>query len=947
MPKRRRSTIHVLPKRRNSRQSIFEINREGSSADLDLPKAFLYNINSFQNECFIGELSNICSKCKAVRFPNELPSICCSNGKINLQPFPDPPPELKALISGSSDTSDHFLENIRLYNNCFQLTSMGYTNATLNGWNPQFRVQGQVYHRIGSLLPATQNDHSFLQIYFMENGAASKRRCSLFQGLDPTIISDLQDMLHRHHSYVMQLKCAYEFARSNYDTYDIVICEEARPNGEHERRYNAPSSSHDVAILMPNEPTGQRDIVLHLRNDEFKRISELHRAYDPLQYPLLFPFATEGWNLQLKLNTGCKITELMYYRFHFVTRPENYLLCTKKLFQQFLVDSYAKIECGRLKFLRYQQGKLRADNYNELKDAISHQDNANPHNFGRKIILPSSYTGGPRYMFEKQQDAMCYVRKYGRPDLFITVTTNPKWPEIVDNLLEKQQPHDRPDLLARVFKLKLNKAMTLIKDGCFGTLQAWLYSIEFQKRGLPHAHILLWIKKDLHIQPDMIDKVVCAELPDKDAEPELFSVVAAHMIHGPCGNLNPRSPCMRDGKCNKNFPVQFQQETQVGTDSYPKYRRRSPDNGGNSTVKVLNRQQVSIDNRWVVPFNPWLIMQLKCHVNVEICSSIKSIKYVLKYVHKGVDQATVQLKHESQRDEISEFVNLRYIGSSEAAWRIFEFPIMDRHPCVVQLSIHLENGQRVYFNEETVMNVASADPPTTTLTAFFQLCERDDFAKTLLYVDVPRFYTWNASTKSWSRRKRGDKVNFNGYEVLETLTIGRMYTVSPKQGDCFFLRLLLTVVKGPTSFKSLRCFESIELPTFRAACIAHKLLEHDNAHRLALQEAAESQNAHSLRTLFAVLLVHTVPSNPLQLWNNFENHLCEDFAHQGFTSQQCKNKTLVCIGDIVWSMNGTSLEMYGLPKPDRQLLQNSSLNNEFNEQHEKETAEKKLKTSEP
>ncbi|GFR63246.1 DNA helicase [Elysia marginata] len=110
------------------------------------------------------------------------------------------------------------------------------------------------------------------------------------------------------------------------------------------------------------------------------------------------------------------------------------------------MEVYAKIEYGCLQYLRHQQGKLRADSYGKLRDAISHQDNTDPRNLGQRIILPSSYTGGPRYMFEKQNDAMCYVRKYGRPDLFITMATNPKWPEIVYNLVDNQQSHDRSDL---------------------------------------------------------------------------------------------------------------------------------------------------------------------------------------------------------------------------------------------------------------------------------------------------------------------------------------------------------------------------------------------------------------------------------------------------------------------------------------------------------------------
>ena len=96
-------------------------------------------------------------------------------------------------------------------------------------------------------------------------------------------------------------------------------------------------------------------------------------------------------------------------------------------------------------------------------------------------------------MHEKQMDAMAYVRKHGRPDLFVTMTTNPKWDEITSNLLPGQEPLDRPELIARVFDLKLKKLMDFIKGGIFGKTQCWLYSIEFQKRGLPHVHLLVWL----------------------------------------------------------------------------------------------------------------------------------------------------------------------------------------------------------------------------------------------------------------------------------------------------------------------------------------------------------------------------------------------------------------------------------------------------------------------
>ena len=113
---------------------------------------------------------------------------------------------------------------------------------------------------------------------------------------------------------------------------------------------------------------------------------------------------------------------------------------------------------------------------------------------------------------------------------------------------------------------------------------------------------------------------------------------------------------------------------------------------------------------------------MNCQCNVELCMSIRSIKYVLKYVHKGCDQAMYQLQTNQQGkvDEISNYQCARYISSDEAAWRILEFPIHERYPPV---GVHLKNGQRVYFTQETAISSVSNGPPKTTPTEFFVLCE--------------------------------------------------------------------------------------------------------------------------------------------------------------------------------------------------------------------------------
>ena len=252
---------------------------------------------------------------------------------------------------------------------------------------------------------------------------------------------------------------------------------------------------------------------------------------------------------------------------------------------------------------------------------------------GRKI-LASSYTGSPRWYNKHFQDGMAIVREFRKPDFFITMTTNPNWSEIEAELLPGQTPQDRPELVARVFKLKCDQLMNdLVHGQVLGKVVAHMEVIEFQKRGLPHCHILLILADhDRLVTKDFVDSVITAELPpsphevddpdQKAARQRLQDIVVKSMLHGPCGPSNPNSPCMENGKCTKNFPKEFLKETLVDREnSYATYRRRKPEDGG-QTVKHPS-SGLQIDNRWIVPYNAYLSMRYNCHINVECCASPK------------------------------------------------------------------------------------------------------------------------------------------------------------------------------------------------------------------------------------------------------------------------------------------------------------------------------------
>ncbi|XP_055908459.1 uncharacterized protein LOC129943200 [Eupeodes corollae] len=624
------------------------------------------------------------------------------------------------------------------------------------------------------------------------------------------IIEILQDILNTQNVYISTFKTTLEHAPPNLSNLKIIIKADHKPANEHSGRYNAPTTN-EIAVLMLDEDKGPRDIVLHGRDGRLQRVSELHRSYDPLQYPLMFICGEDGYCIgiptifpatgQINLNKTVSCMQFYSYRFMVRDNETNFLLLFRKLFSQFVVDMAAKMISARLNFIRTHQKTLRAENYIHLRDAVNNDANVNPRNVGQQIILPSTFTGSPRYLHEKNQDAMTYVRKHGRPDLFITMTCKPEWQDIKTELFSRQKSVDRHDIVAR-------------------------------------------------------------------------------------------------------------------DDGYPQYRRRSLEKGGE--VAVIGTKE--INNSWVVPYSPILSRCFSAHINVEYCHSVKAIKYLTKYINKGSDQATFAIK--DPKNEVEKYLNGRYLSTSEAFWRIFKFPIHDHYPAVYHLAVHLENGQRVTFNDSNFQQI-SQNPPATTLTEFFKLCRNDNFAKTLLYCDVPSYYTWK--NKQFYRRKQGKVVpEYPGIKRDDTL--GRVYTIHPNSGECFFLRILLHNVRGPVSFKMIRTVNGEIQPTYQAACKKLGLLEDDEHWKYALVDASATQSPRQIRDLFAILLMFCQPTEPKSLWEEFKESMCEDILYQARSEQRNNellfsddifNQGLILIEDKLLMLSDKRIDEYGLPKPTR------------------------------
>nr|GFA33686.1 hypothetical protein [Tanacetum cinerariifolium] len=306
----------------------------------------------------------------------------------------------------------------------------------------------------------------------------------------------------------------------------------------------------------------------------------------------------------------------------------------------------------------------------------------------------------------------------GPPDLFVTMTYNPKWPEIqreVESCIPGQPTVHRPDTIACVFKMKLDDLMEDIRKGNhFGRVKAetWIAALSF-------THFLH--KHDKISSTDEKNHVISTELPSEVDDPIAFNAVRSHMMHGPCGELYKSASCMSRDTCVKGFPKQYCEDTFITRDGWPHYRR--PNNGRKVQV---GRQNIMLDNRFVVPHNNDLIVKYDCHINVEWCNQGTLVTYPSSYLHKCLDRATV----------VIEGYEMHY-----------------RSVAVERLPFHEEGCDRVYFRgDDDADNVIQRE--TTAMSKFTEWMKANEMYPELRRDDVE----WVQAIKSAAQWKLGDQL---------------------------------------------------------------------------------------------------------------------------------------------------------------------------------------------
>jgi len=267
-------------------------------------------------------------------------------------------------------------------------------------------------------------------------------------------------------------------------------------------------------------------------------------------------------------------------------------------------------------------------------------------------------------------------------------------------------------------------------------------------------------------------------------------------------------------------------------DAYPYYRRQ------NDSKNFERPDGYIVDNRYVVPYCLTLSIIFNCHINVEIVSSIKSVKYLYKYIYKGHNIAVITIEPITENiiidhAEIHNYIEAHYVGPVEVCWRIFGKKLQDKSHAIMRLPVHLSNEQNIIIeNESTEDAITMALNQVTMLIDYFSLNLRDKEARQYLCIEIPRYYTFKKekingrNVSRWIKRK-------SYYNCIR-----RMYSVSPAQTELFHLRLLLFTVEGAISFNDLKTVNGEFCQSFSAVCLGLGLIEDDERKR-AMNEAVK------------------------------------------------------------------------------------------------------------
>ena len=513
---------------------------------------------------YLGSMSVVCNFCCARFFVTES-QHCCRSGAVCLPEWRQPPDFLKALLQ-----KEAFVNRIRAYNCTFSLGSSVFTDMTAKSGPATFKMCGRSWRLLPKEVDRGVVPAKTAQVYVLEVHEATHRRLEITSSSSHSELrSDWLIGLHMMLLSSNVLVQSFVAAHATSQPWTISL-----PSME--PRASSVNDSIIGCIANGGENLTRTTVIPNSEGSNLIVFDDLNPYYQPIHFVLLFPYGNSQWGLHLsrarsdnrkRKRSEPTLTCFDYLRFYIQRREaagDVSLHHFGRLFEEWVVDVFLQAENINLKYLKNHQSKFRRENCSALRaQALS----VPAHSIGSPAThLPSSFIRSGRYYRELYNDAMRIPATYGSIDYFITFTTNPSWPEILENS-SFASGQNSPDMYCRVFSMKMKAMLHDIVDlGCLGVVTAYCYTVEFQNRGLPHMHLLVFVRReDKPNCPTKADSMASAQFPNAE-DTIYFAAVCKHMIHGPCGILNKKHYCMKQNVCRFDYPKRLSPNTTIPPD---------------------------------------------------------------------------------------------------------------------------------------------------------------------------------------------------------------------------------------------------------------------------------------------------------------------------------------------------------------------------------------------
>jgi len=606
--------------------------------------------------------------------------------------------------------------------------------------------------------------------------------------------------------------------------------------------------------------------------------------------------------------------------------PTNRFQLMSRLSQTYLVDSISRAIDYRLRFHKFHQKDLFGiDNENEINNV---EDSGIPE---ERTFLSQSMHGSRRHLRSLAKNALALVSEYGRPSLFITLTCNPYWPEIVEQLLPSQTAFDRGDIVCQVFYRKLETLLKNIRNGKYFKIKNMpnLYHkikfevrvIEYQRRGLPHVHLVIKFEENNYTPryedkaglSEWIDYHITAAYPTTELDDEQLEanetfekdlvyakIVKSHMIHKCFPECN--GGCKNDKNiCSKGYDSNILTNTTKFDDKgFPQYKR--------PTIKSL----------YVVPHHRELLKDWNGHANVEYAGSTYTVIYLYKYLFKGSKKVKLRLTNAddvNDKDEIKLYLRGRYLCSMDCYWRILGH---ETYPAPTP-SVRIV---KVISEQRSIKTLTDGKIPDIII--YFN---RPAILHHMKYTEFFNSYMWSYNRPTrFQEQQPGyyiiilQNINKNVYLYKRSesnTSITRLEVIAITAGEPFFLRLILYNYPK-ISYKDCLTTNERIYPTYQEAAVAAGIVK-DNEEVYACFEEAEhfqDMTPSELRTLFVISTLQGFPTLKILSEDRFKHMMYDDFLHNyNPLNHKAAWNDLLCEISRRFESEGKDMTDYGLPQP--------------------------------